>query len=75
MPRGFRDEDDDSDSTAQFNDVRATAATAKALLCVVGGEEHWVPRSQIHDNSEVYEKGHEGKLVVTAWWADKAGLK
>jgi hypothetical protein len=72
MPRGFRDEDEDS--TAQFNDVQATRSTDKALLCIINGDEHWVPKSQIHDNSEVYENGHKGKLVVTAWWADKAGL-
>lgn len=31
----------------------------------------WVPKSVIHDDSEVYEKGGEGKLVVKTWWAQK----
>lgn len=31
----------------------------------------YVPKSVIHDDSEVYAKGHEGKLVVKNWWANK----
>lgn len=33
----------------------------------------WVPKSQIHDNSEVYERGHVGNLVVTRWFAKQRG--
>lgn len=29
----------------------------------------WIPQSQIHEDSEVYEKGTEGSLIVTAWLA------
>lgn len=74
MTRGFLSEDSDNENIAKFDDVRAIAATAKALLCNINGDEHWVPLSQVHDDSEVYEKGHEGTLVVNAWWAHKAGL-
>lgn len=36
--------------------------------------EKWVPKSQIHENSEVWEFGQEpGELVVTEWWAEKKG--
>lgn len=28
-----------------------------------------IPDSQIHEDSEVYEKGTEGSLIVTAWLA------
>lgn len=54
--------------------VKATRATDKALLV-----EHpdigkvWVPQSQIDDDSEVYAAGHEGELVVSAWFAEKQG--
>jgi len=37
------------------------------------GEEVWVPQSQIHDDSEVWRRGDEGTLVVTDWFAKKAG--
>lgn len=32
----------------------------------------WIPKSQIHDDSEVYrgETGETGEVVVTAWWAE-----
>lgn len=37
------------------------------------GEEAWIPQNQIHDDSEVYEKGQEGRLVITRWIAEKKG--
>lgn len=33
----------------------------------------WVPKSQIHDDSEVYKSGTSGKLVVTQWLAEQRG--
>lgn len=51
--------------------------TEKALLIENGeGEEHWIPFSQIHDDSEIYEnakKGDQGKLVISEWLAKKCG--
>lgn len=32
-----------------------------------------VPKSVIHDDSEVWKKGQEGKLVVQLWFAVKEG--
>jgi hypothetical protein len=60
--------------TVEIHDVFVEAETAKAILCVIENEEFWVPKSQIHDNSEVYEKGQDGTLIVTSWWAEKEGL-
>lgn len=54
--------------------VRCTRETAKALLVVdVDGEEHWVPKSQIHGDSEVEEAGDEGRIAVKRWFAEKEG--
>lgn len=52
---------------------KAVRSTDKALLVKLDdtGAEHWIPRSQIHDDSEVYEEGHEGDLVVSEWFAGK----
>jgi hypothetical protein len=33
----------------------------------------WVPKSVISDDSEVYKAGTEGQLIVSEWWAEKAG--
>ena len=76
--RTVRDEDDDS--SVSFEDVTVVGKTAKAMLCNIDGEEHWVPRSQVHDDSEVFVndkeeiEGSPGKLVVQRWWAQKNGL-
>lgn len=38
------------------------------------GADTWVPKSVIHDDSEVYDGGDgEGDLVVETWWAEKEG--
>jgi hypothetical protein len=53
------------------------AVTAKALLIVVDGAEYWLPKSQTHEDSELdgdAEKGDEGIVTVTSWWAEKEGL-
>ncbi len=33
----------------------------------------WVPQECVHDDSDVFEKGGEGKLVVKVSWAEKQG--
>jgi len=56
-------------------DATAYRETEKALLVKLEtGDEKWVPKSVIHDDSEVYAKGHSGKLVVKGWWAEKEEL-
>ena len=50
--------------------------TDKAILVIVEDEEVWVPKSQIHEDSEVYslKSGKDGgTLVVTQWFGQKAG--
>ena len=45
-----------------------------ALLINFGDDEKdWVPCSQVHDDSEVYDEGHRGRLVITRWIAEKNG--
>ena len=39
------------------------------------GNELWVPKSVIHDNSEVWRGiDKHGTLVVEAWWAQKEDM-
>jgi hypothetical protein len=49
-------------------------ATAKAILVVCGGEEAWIPASQVHEDSEVYKPGTEGTLVIPRWVAEMKEL-
>ncbi len=58
---------------------RAHRATAKALLVTLedeGIKQRWVPQDCIHDDSEVYESGQVGNLVVKegSWWARQEGF-
>lgn len=56
-------------------DVVAKRSTEKALLCRIAGEEVWIPHSQIHEDSEVYESGGEGVLVIPRWLAEEKDLE
>ena len=38
------------------------------------GSQHWIPQSQVDEDSEVYDRGHEGDVIVTTWWAKKNGF-
>jgi hypothetical protein len=67
------------DSDEGFHDMGPAACEAetKKAVCVavrnMGGKT-WIPKSALHDNSEVYKKGDSGKLVVHVWWAKLRGL-
>ena len=48
--------------------------TAKAILVSDGDDQLWVPKSVIHDNSEIWKTGQSGNLVVETWFAENEGL-
>jgi hypothetical protein len=52
---------------------KCSSDTEKALLVVIDGKNIWVPKSVVHDDSEVYKVGDEGELLVKRWWAEKNG--
>lgn len=58
--------------------AQAIAGTEKALRVQLESEDEprWIPRSQIHDDSEVYDDKDNatGDLVVKRWFAEKEGL-
>jgi len=58
--------------------AKLKAKTEKAILVFVHDldEEPWVPSTQVHDDSEIYDVcdiGEEGNLVVTSWIAEQKG--
>lgn len=57
-----------------IKDTRAVRETQKAILVVVGHDEHWIAKSQIDDDSEVWRAGHSGDLVISDWLAEQIGL-
>lgn len=63
------------DEKTSLGNGQAKRASDKALLVELDtGDSVWIPKSQLHDDSEVYEEGHEGEVVVNAWWAEKNDL-
>lgn len=65
----------DDDDYCSIPDVFVKHMTVKAILVLVEGEEHWVPLSQVHPDSEVYNdtSANEGSLMVKRWLAEKMG--
>lgn len=59
---------------ADFQVVRVLDERAKAIkVRLSNGDDKWLPKAVIHDDSEVFELGHKGKLIVFEWWAEKEG--
>ena len=51
--------------------------TEKAVLVEsenLPDDEMWVPKSQIHDDSEIWKLNDTGDLLVNMWFAEKEGL-
>ena len=61
-------------STVSFHDVSVIKDTGKALLCLIEGEEIWIPQWAVHPDSEVYNEDTEGELVILERFAEKEGL-
>ncbi len=62
------------DKHVTIQDVTAVRDSDKAVLCDIEGEEIWIPKSQIHADSEVYAKETEGALIITRWIAEQKNL-
>lgn len=70
----MRRDNNSGDDAHEMGEVTVSAETAKAILCVPdNGEQFWIPKSVVHDDSEAWKKGDTGKLVVKKWWAEKNG--
>ena len=55
----------------EFLEVTTEAETLQAILVVVDDTRYWIPKTVLHDDSEVYRNGTEGRLVLQEWWVDK----
>lgn len=59
---------------AEFEDCEVLAESDVAILVAVSGRKEWIPKSQISDDSSVYEMGTSGCLIITQWLAEQKGL-
>lgn len=49
--------------------------TDKAILCVFDdGTKMWIPKWAIDEDSEVYEMGTEGTLIIQDDFAEREGI-
>lgn len=74
MPR-----DDTGREPVSVGEAMVVRGSPKALCVelVDHGRELWIPRSVIHDDSEVYDDDGEhdnGELVLLRWFAEKEQL-
>ncbi len=58
-----------------ITEAKCTAATGKAISVEAPDLDvpHWIPHSQITDESEVWKVGDEGDMVVSDWFAEQRG--
>ena len=65
----------DAEDLFELDGCRVIDETQAGLRVILpSGRRAWLPKSQIHDNSEVYALGTSGKLVVSSWIAEQEGL-
>jgi len=67
--RGFM-----SEQTIEIEDVVIEVDTDLALLCNIDDKKHWIPKSVVHEDSEVSSEGDTGTIVLMRWFAEKEGL-
>ena len=61
---------------ATIREVECTKETEKALLVTDhAGFEEWIPKSAVHEDSEVYSERDEGDLVLKSWKARELGIE
>lgn len=66
----------DEEQGFEINGAVCIHETKDAILVrLADTQEFWVPKSVIHDNSEVYSlKNSDGTLIVKEWWAESRGM-
>lgn len=57
----------------EVEDVKAL--TARAALCVIEGDEHWLPLSEMYEPGVTFDKrGQCGTIYLPEWLAEEKGL-
>lgn len=59
----------------EIEDAKCIRDSEQAILveAPIFDEPTWIPQSQVDEDSEVYEKGTSGTLIISDWWARKQG--
>ena len=70
----MKDYDDDS-QPVELDGVQCQRETPWAIYVWVGEDPGWVPKSQLHPDSQVRAKGDKGVLIIPAWLAAERGWR
>ena len=67
-----------SDEGYNLGEVKVVRTTDGAILVKDGDldDETWIPKSVVHDDSEIYgnpDIGEQGEMIVETWFARKEG--
>lgn len=63
---------EDGQHPYSLGEAAILSETDRAIEVQIDGWIEWVPKSVIHDDSEVWEFGQDaGNLVVHRWWVEK----
>lgn len=67
------DEDYEPECVGRFECIEERPMSIKVRAVGNALDERWVPKSVVHEDSEVYKDGTDGKLVLVHWFAAKEG--
>lgn len=67
--------DDGSGEPVELDEVSCQRETEKAIYCWYENEPAWIPKSQLHPDSEVRARGDVGVLIIPAWLAADKGWR
>lgn len=68
----------DGDEAYPLGEATCVQETALAILVVLRDMDNarrWIPKSVLHDESEVRHRDDDGALAVKQWWADTLAVK
>jgi hypothetical protein len=67
--------DNERYETEYFTVEEVKVETQDSLLCLLDtGDEVWIPKSQLKDDSEVSSKGDTGEIAIPRWLAEDRDL-
>lgn len=73
--RNFASDDDEGSEGVDLKEVFIQHETKDALKVLLhDGRQVWIPKSQVHDDSDIWKKHEKGTLTIKSWFAGKEGL-
>jgi hypothetical protein len=48
--------------------------TEKAFLCIIGDQEHWLPKSQVKNPEQFGRGDRDVQMEIPEWLAEEKGL-